>query len=128
MNNEPTIDSGAKVMLWLVASAMTTVLVLVWLCGCANHVTTNQVPTLPTQPQASFVKEVLITPPTTNPFPSIRLTWDENYMAGLTNEQTAIEETTDFVNWATVFTGSTNECWVPETTSYGFFRAYNFLP
>jgi hypothetical protein len=144
MNNEPTIASVPKVMLWLIAGVLGTILMAAWLCGCASHATTPAAlpaatpaiaptPPMPPTPSAtvsgliSVVQKSLITP-STNPPPSIELTWTENYMPQFTNEQTAIEETTDFVTWATVFTGATNECWVQEDSPYGFFRAYNFLP
>ena len=138
MSNEPTIESSGKVVVWILASALATILMLAWLCGCASSVVKNSsttaplVPTPPLPPSPageviSVVQKSLITP-STNPPPSIELTWTENYMPQFTNEQTAIEETTDFVTWATVFTGATNECWVQEDSPYGFFRAYNFLP
>lgn len=142
MNNEPTIESGLKVMMFLIASVVGTVLLLAWLCGCATSNTapaslptaTNAaaaiMPPIPPSPAGALISVVQksLIAPSTNPPPSIELTWTENYMPGFTNEQTAIEETTDFVTWATVFTGATNECWIQEDSPYGFFRAYNFLP
>jgi hypothetical protein len=118
--------------------------VLILMCGCASSVVKNSsttaslvptppMPPMPPTPNAtvssliSVVQKSSITP-STNPPPSIELTWTENYMPQFTNEQTAIEETTDFVTWATVFTGATNECWIPEESPFGFYRAYNFLP
>lgn len=59
---------------------------------------------------------------------SLHLTWTENYVLGFTNEQTEIDESTDLVNWATCFTGATNECWIQEIYPFAFYRAQNFLP
>lgn len=67
----------------------------------------------------------LVAPPTPK---FLHLTWDKNYLPQFTNEQTEIDESTDLTNWATCFTGATNQCWIQEIYPFAFYRALNFLP
>jgi hypothetical protein len=117
-----------------------SLLILLACAGCASppqpvsvtYTLTNStpMPPLPTVPVGTLISVVQhdLTTPATNAPQFIKLTWDENYVPGFTNEQTEIDESTDLVNWATCFTGATNECWIEEIYPYAFFRAKNFLP
>ena len=51
------------------------------------------------------------------------LTWQPNYTAP--NEVTGIEASPDLKNWTRIFLGATNQCLVPASDHFGYFRAFN---
>lgn len=104
---------------------LTASLFLLLACAGCSTQTASVAPTIPPAQPMTGTSHDSIAPIQPQ---SLHLTWTENYVAGFTNEQTEIDESTDLVNWATCFTGATNECWIQEIYPFAFYRAKNFLP
>jgi hypothetical protein len=89
VNNEPTIESSGKVVVWILASALATILMLAWLCGCASSVvknssTTVPMPPMPTAAPALSMVQNSVVAPSGLTVTTITFTWQDS-AAGLWN-------------------------------------------